>query len=78
MSIHHPVIAVTGSSGAGTTTVKRAFEHIFYREGITPAIIDDPPPAALPGNPRQNVRDLISRFRGHLVADNVPSLAASM
>lgn len=40
MSIHHPVIAVTGSSGAGTTTVKRAFEHIFYREGITPAIIE--------------------------------------
>ena len=29
MSKKHPVIAVTGSSGAGTTTVKRAFEHIF-------------------------------------------------
>lgn len=29
MSKKHPVIAVTGSSGAGTTTVKKAFEHIF-------------------------------------------------
>ncbi len=40
MSEKHPVIAVTGSSGAGTTTVKRAFEHIFRRENITPAIIE--------------------------------------
>ncbi|HXZ45575.1 MAG TPA: hypothetical protein VEH02_02470, partial [Pseudolabrys sp.] len=27
MSKKHPIIAITGSSGAGTTTVKRAFEH---------------------------------------------------
>lgn len=40
MSAKHPVIAVTGSSGAGTTTVKRAFEHIFFREQITPLIIE--------------------------------------
>ena len=40
MSAKHPVIAVTGSSGAGTTTVKRAFEHIFHREKITPLIIE--------------------------------------
>ncbi|MDD3518456.1 MAG: phosphoribulokinase [Chromatiales bacterium] len=40
MSKKHPVIAVTGSSGAGTTTVKRAFEHIFFREKINPAIIE--------------------------------------
>jgi phosphoribulokinase len=40
MSVKHPVIAVTGSSGAGTTTVKRAFEHIFIREKITPLIIE--------------------------------------
>ncbi len=40
MSQKHPVVAVTGSSGAGTTTVKRAFEHIFRREGITPAIVE--------------------------------------
>ncbi len=40
MSVKHPVIAVTGSSGAGTTTVKNAFEHIFYREKINPLIIE--------------------------------------
>jgi phosphoribulokinase len=40
MSIKHPIIAVTGSSGAGTTTVKRSFEHIFRREKITSAVIE--------------------------------------
>ncbi len=40
MSTKHPIIAVTGSSGAGTTSVKRAFEHIFWREKIRPAIIE--------------------------------------
>ncbi|NKN32314.1 phosphoribulokinase [Marichromatium bheemlicum] len=40
MSKKHPIIAVTGSSGAGTTTVKRAFEHIFYRDGISSAVIE--------------------------------------
>lgn len=40
MSVKHPIIAITGSSGAGTTTVKRAFEHIFRREQITPAVIE--------------------------------------
>ena len=40
MSSKHPVIAVTGSSGAGTTTVKRAFENIFRREKISAAVIE--------------------------------------
>jgi len=40
MSKKHPVIAITGSSGAGTTTVKRAFEHIFIREKINPVIVE--------------------------------------
>jgi phosphoribulokinase len=40
MSKKHPIVAVTGSSGAGTTTVKRAFEHIFLREGINAAVIE--------------------------------------
>ena len=39
MSKRHPVVAVTGSSGAGTSTVKRAFEHIFAREDIVPAVV---------------------------------------
>ncbi len=40
MSVKHPTIAVTGSSGAGTTTVKNAFEHIFRREGINPIVVE--------------------------------------
>ncbi|HHQ69575.1 MAG TPA: phosphoribulokinase, partial [Halothiobacillaceae bacterium] len=40
MSKKHPVVAVTGSSGAGTTTVKTAFHHIFHREQITPTVIE--------------------------------------
>ncbi len=40
MSVLHPIVAVTGSSGAGTSSVKLAFERIFQREGITPAIIE--------------------------------------
>ena len=40
MSVKHPVIAVTGSSGAGTTTVMKAFQHIFRREKIRPAVVE--------------------------------------
>jgi phosphoribulokinase len=40
MSTQHPIVAVTGSSGAGTSTVKVAFEHIFIREGINPVVIE--------------------------------------
>ena len=36
MSEKYPIIAVTGSSGAGTTTVQHTFEQIFRREGSTP------------------------------------------
>jgi phosphoribulokinase len=40
MSKKYPVVAVTGSSGAGTTTVKRAFEHIFFRMELKPEIVE--------------------------------------
>lgn len=40
MSLKHPIIVVTGSSGAGTSTVKRVFEKIFRREGIRAAVIE--------------------------------------
>ena len=40
MSIKHPIIAITGSSGAGTTSVKRTFEQIFRREKISPVYIE--------------------------------------
>ena len=40
MSIKHPVVAITGSSGAGTTTVTTTFEQIFRREGVRAVIVE--------------------------------------
>ncbi len=40
MSRKHPVVVVTGSSGAGTSTVKKALESIFHRQKINSAIIE--------------------------------------
>ena len=40
MSARHPIISVTGSSGAGTTTVKHTFDQIFRREGIKAVSIE--------------------------------------
>jgi phosphoribulokinase len=40
MSHKHPIIAITGSSGAGTTTVRDTFAKIFTREKITAAYIE--------------------------------------
>jgi phosphoribulokinase len=40
MSKKHPIISVTGSSGAGTTTVKSTFDQIFRREGVKAVSIE--------------------------------------
>jgi phosphoribulokinase len=40
MSKKHPVVVVTGSSGAGTSTVKKALEAIFHRQKIRAALIE--------------------------------------
>jgi phosphoribulokinase len=40
MSAKHPIIAVTGSSGAGTTSVTRTFNWIFRREKINAAVVE--------------------------------------
>ncbi len=40
MSVKHPIVAITGSSGAGTTTVMKSFQHIFRREGIKAQILE--------------------------------------
>ena len=40
MSQRHPIIAITGSSGAGTTSVTRTFEGIFRREKVKAAVIE--------------------------------------
>jgi phosphoribulokinase len=40
MSRRHPIISITGSSGAGTTSVKKTFETIFRRENVNAAYIE--------------------------------------
>jgi phosphoribulokinase len=40
MSAKHPIIAVTGSSGAGTTSVTRTFNWIFRREHINAVLVE--------------------------------------
>ena len=40
MSERHPIIAITGSSGAGTSTVTRTFSNIFRRENVHAALIE--------------------------------------
>lgn len=40
MSERHPIIAITGSSGAGTTSVTRTFENIFRREKVRSVVIE--------------------------------------
>ena len=59
MSVKHPIIAVTGSSGAGTTTVKNAFEHIFRRESLVPAVIEGDSYHAYD---RQEMKEVIAKF----------------
>ncbi|KAA1443537.1 phosphoribulokinase, partial [Escherichia coli] len=40
MSVKHPIIAITGSSGAGTTTTSLAFRKIFQQLNISAAQIE--------------------------------------
>jgi phosphoribulokinase len=40
MSVKHPIISVTGSSGAGTTSVRNTFEQIFRREKVDAVYIE--------------------------------------
>jgi phosphoribulokinase len=40
MSERHPIIAITGSSGAGTSSVTRTFANIFRREGVEAGIVE--------------------------------------
>jgi phosphoribulokinase len=40
MSVKHPIIAITGSSGAGTTSVTRTFQQIFRRDGVNAALVE--------------------------------------
>lgn len=40
MSSRHPIIAVTGSSGAGTTSVRKIFEDLLQREGVRAELVE--------------------------------------
>jgi phosphoribulokinase len=40
MSAQYPIVAITGSSGAGTTTAMSSFQHIFRREGIQAQVLE--------------------------------------
>jgi phosphoribulokinase len=40
MSRKHPIVSVTGSSGAGTTSVMRTFQQIFRREILNVAYVE--------------------------------------
>ncbi|MGH3558345.1 MAG: phosphoribulokinase, partial [Mycobacterium sp.] len=40
MSHKHPIVSVTGSSGAGTTSVMHTFAQIFRREGVNVAFVE--------------------------------------
>jgi phosphoribulokinase len=40
MSQQHPIIAVTGSSGAGTTTVRMSMEHVFRRDEFRATFVE--------------------------------------
>jgi len=40
VSERHPIIAITGSSGAGTTSVTRTFQNIFRREAVEAVVVE--------------------------------------
>jgi phosphoribulokinase len=40
MSKKHPIVAIVGPSGAGTTSVMRTFEEIFRREKVNAAFVE--------------------------------------
>ena len=40
MSAKHPIISITGSSGAGTTSVTRTFENIFRRDKVSAVVVE--------------------------------------
>ena len=40
MSVKHPIVAITGSSGAGTSTVTKSFDQVFRREKIKAVIVE--------------------------------------
>jgi phosphoribulokinase len=40
MSVKYPIVAITGSSGAGTSSVTKTFQHIFRREKVKAQVVE--------------------------------------
>ncbi len=57
MSAKHPIVAITGSSGAGTTSVTHTFEQIFRRERVSAAVIEGD---SFHRYPRAEMREVMS------------------
>ena len=60
MSLHHPIIGVTGSSGAGTSTAVKAFERVFDALKVKPAMVEGD---AFHAYDRQQLRKALERAR---------------
>jgi phosphoribulokinase len=60
MSLLHPIIGVTGSSGAGTSTAVKAFERLFESLRIRPAMVEGD---AFHAYDRQQLRKALERSR---------------
>lgn len=60
MSLRHPIIAVTGSSGAGTSTAKRVFERIFAELGLKAAFVEGD---SFHAYEREHWRQMVERAR---------------
>lgn len=60
MSIEHPIIGITGSSGAGTSTAVRALTHVFEQLGVRAAQIEGD---AFHAYDREQVRRTLERAR---------------
>lgn len=58
MSVNHPIISITGSSGSGTSSVKQTFSQIFRREGVEVAFIEGD---AFHKYGRQEMREAMAR-----------------
>lgn len=60
MSLRHPIIGVTGSSGAGTSTALQAFDRLFAELGLTPARVEGD---AFHAYDREQLRRTLERAR---------------
>ncbi|HEX4894921.1 MAG TPA: phosphoribulokinase [Solimonas sp.] len=60
MSLRHPIIGVTGSSGAGTSTALKAFERLFAELALRPAWVEGD---AFHAYDREQLRRTLERAR---------------